>query len=215
LSIVDCRFPAGDRGGVAAASVRNRQSPIFNLHSGLCLLIGCAAIAAALPATAAVAETTTTTSTAPATKAPIETQPVRSGGGAGNLEQEKLGDTGANWVRDLIQTAAALAAVVAVLLLLRYLLKRLAMPTAKGRLGAMEVLGRLAVAPRQYVLLVRLGRRMLLIGASGGEMQTLTEITDPAESAELAEAARTGRWPPGAEDAPPAEAAPERKEDKA
>ena len=35
--------------------------------------------------------------------------------------------------------------------------------------------------PREHVCLVRCGSRLLLVGISGENMQTLTEITDPEE----------------------------------
>jgi flagellar biogenesis protein FliO len=49
----------------------------------------------------------------------------------------------------------------------------------------MEVLARASVAPRQQLLLVRLGKRLVLIGAGGGTMCTLAEVSDQAEVDEL------------------------------
>lgn len=114
------------------------------------------------------------------------------------------------------QTCVALAIVLVVLLLLRTLLKRLARPARGGpRGGAIEVLARTAVPPRQQLLLVRVGRRLLVVGSSPAGLSTLAEIADPEEAAELADAAMGGDWrglllrPAGpAGDAPPRGGAP-------
>lgn len=46
---------------------------------------------------------------------------------------------------------------------------------------AVEVLGRCRIEARQSVYLVRLGSRVLVLGSSGGELSTLSEVTDPVE----------------------------------
>lgn len=112
-----------------------------------------------------------------------ENRPVRTDG------PDTLGDWG--------RTALALGVVVAIIFLLRWAARkfggRRALP---GRPGTIEVLARASLQPRQHLLLVRLGRRLILLGASPNAVSTLAEITDPEEVAELTEAAAGGgtRW---------------------
>jgi flagellar biogenesis protein FliO len=57
--------------------------------------------------------------------------------------------------------------------------------------AALEVLGRQVVDQRQSILIVRLGSRLLVLGANAGGMRTLAEITDPVEVDYLAGLCRT------------------------
>jgi flagellar biogenesis protein FliO len=83
-------------------------------------------------------------------------------------------------------TAGALAVVLALIFLFRALLTRWT-----GRSGAgtnsplIEVLHRAAVAPRQHVLLIRMGSRLLLVNESANGLRTLAHIRDPQEVADL------------------------------
>ena len=51
--------------------------------------------------------------------------------------------------------------------------------------GALQVVSRLNIAPKQQILLVRVGRRLVLVGNSGTQMNPLCEIGDPEEAALL------------------------------
>lgn len=55
---------------------------------------------------------------------------------------------------------------------------------------AVELVGRNPVGPKQAVLLLRVGRRLLVVGDSAGTLSKLAELTDPDEVAELVGAAR-------------------------
>lgn len=55
---------------------------------------------------------------------------------------------------------------------------------------ALEVLGRTHLDPRRYVALLRVGRRLLVLGVSPDAIEGLSEITDEAEVTELLEVAR-------------------------
>jgi flagellar biogenesis protein FliO len=55
---------------------------------------------------------------------------------------------------------------------------------------AVEVVARNPVGPKQSVLLLRVGRRILIVGDSAGSLSKLTEIADPDEVAELVGALR-------------------------
>jgi len=97
------------------------------------------------------------------------------GGGASD------GDSARGWLR----TLGALAVVAGLIFAARWLLRRWGATGPAGQAGPMEVLARASVAPRQQLLLVRLGTRLVLIGAGGGTMTTLAEVTDQAEVDEL------------------------------
>lgn len=54
----------------------------------------------------------------------------------------------------------------------------------------MEVLGRTHIDPRRYVAILRVGRRLLVLGITPDGMEALTEIEDEVEVAELLEVTR-------------------------
>ncbi len=49
-----------------------------------------------------------------------------------------------------------------------------------------SVLGRTAIAPRQQLILVRFGSKLVLVSMNQGESRTISEITDPVEVDQLA-----------------------------
>lgn len=59
--------------------------------------------------------------------------------------------------------------------------------------GMIEVLGRHAIAPRQSVVLVKVGRRVVLLGVTPEHVSSLETIADPDEVAELVGRAAVGR----------------------
>jgi flagellar biosynthetic protein FliO len=67
---------------------------------------------------------------------------------------------------------------------------------SKGREGMLEFLVRTSVGPKQSLLLVRLGSRVLLLGVTAERIQTLQVIRDPEEVERLGvpEASSTGRF---------------------
>lgn len=77
---------------------------------------------------------------------------------------------------------ASLAAVLGMIVLGARLWKKHGPP---GRTilpaEALEVLGRRVLDPRQSIYLVRLGSRILVLGATPAGLSTLSEITDPVE----------------------------------
>jgi flagellar biogenesis protein FliO len=58
---------------------------------------------------------------------------------------------------------------------------------------AVELLGRVPLAPRQHMQLIRVGNKLLLVSLSAGSAETLTEITDPAEVEQLTALCRRGQ----------------------
>jgi flagellar biogenesis protein FliO len=84
------------------------------------------------------------------------------------------------------QLALALTGVVTLILVLRWAAGRV-VPGMAGAAGSrvLQVLARGAIGPRQQVVILRVGRRIIVAGSSGGQLSTLCEITDPDETSEL------------------------------
>jgi flagellar biogenesis protein FliO len=83
--------------------------------------------------------------------------------------------------------ASSLAVVLGLFLVVAWGIKR-AMPGRSSLLPTevVEVLGRANLASRQQVHLLRCGSKLLLVSATPGGMETLTEITEPDEVQRLA-----------------------------
>jgi flagellar protein FliO/FliZ len=98
-----------------------------------------------------------------------------------------------SWMPTL-QTLLALAVVIALIYACRYVLRRLGKGTPLGGAdsGVIEVLSRTGIGARQQLLLVRLGRRLVLVGCWPGGMAGLSEITDPAEVSALTSSVEAG-----------------------
>jgi flagellar protein FliO/FliZ len=98
-----------------------------------------------------------------------------NGGGAGG--------TGAGWI---LQTITALGVVIGLILLLRWAYAKLTgQVAATSSSPVMEVLSRTTLAPRNQVLLVRLGQRILVVGDSPAGLRTLANVDDAEEVASL------------------------------
>ncbi len=81
------------------------------------------------------------------------------------------------------QTIGALALVAGLILALRWVLKRTgavrSLPRSAG--GPVELVSRTPVGAKQQLTLVRLGRRLVLLGWAGESVAPLAEVTDPGE----------------------------------
>lgn len=110
--------------------------------------------------------------------------------GGKSLEQGRIGARDRSGTRggvmDWVQPVAALAIVVVLIFVLRAVLRRLG---GRARIAGggqcVEVVGRQHLSPRCEVLLVRCGKRLLLVGLGAGGPVTLCEISDPQEAAAL------------------------------
>ncbi len=82
----------------------------------------------------------------------------------------------------LLTALGGLLLVLALFVLVVWLLRR-GMPHASSPLppGVVRVLGRAPLAERQYVHLIRVGDKLLLVAVSPAGVETLTEIVDPVE----------------------------------
>jgi flagellar biogenesis protein FliO len=82
--------------------------------------------------------------------------------------------------------ALGLAAVLALIFVLRWVAKWAFPGVASARpTAAMRVLSRTCVSPKQQLLLVQVGRRVLVVGDSAGHLRGISEIADPDEAAAL------------------------------
>jgi flagellar biogenesis protein FliO len=80
----------------------------------------------------------------------------------------------------------AVAIVTLVILALRWLGRRfLGLPASPGAAGPLQVLYRSTLGPRQQLLLIQLGRRLVLAANSATQVNPLCEITDPEEVSQL------------------------------
>jgi flagellar biogenesis protein FliO len=144
-----------------------------------CLLRPTATLAADTPATPAIAKseierepirrTTSAASTAPTTQR-AGVKPAAPGTGGFDVRRMVL----------------ALGAVVALIFLLKFGLKRVfGVANAPRSSRAVQVLTRSPLSPRHQLMVLRVGRRLIVVADGGGQMSTLSEITDPDEVAAL------------------------------
>ncbi len=89
--------------------------------------------------------------------------------------------SGSGW-KTLVTTGSALLIVIALFVAFAILTRR-GLQTTRGKLPkqVFDVLGRTSYAPRQQVLVVRFGHKILLINHEHGNVQTLSEIDTPEE----------------------------------
>ncbi len=79
----------------------------------------------------------------------------------------------------------ALVAVLGLIFLLRFGIRKFA-PGVVGRTSrGIRVVARTYLGAKQQVIVLQVGRRMLVVGDTGQNLNTLCEITDPDEAATL------------------------------
>ncbi len=88
----------------------------------------------------------------------------------------------------LIQMVFGLAVVIALLLACLWAIRRLSAP--RGGSAAIKVLGAAAVGPRERVVLVALGEKVLVLGVAPGNIRTLHVM--PADELPAVDPARAG-----------------------
>jgi flagellar biogenesis protein FliO len=79
----------------------------------------------------------------------------------------------------------AMCLVVGLILLLKWGTTKVAPGISPKSGKAMSVLSRLSIGPKQQLILIKVGRRAVLVGHAGAQMNPLCEITDADELAHL------------------------------
>ena len=104
-----------------------------------------------------------------------------AGRGAVSKNGKATSDTSFGYTRWVLSLGAVLGLIFAA----KYAGKRLMGLQAHAGGGAINVLSRQNLSPRQQLMLIQVGRRVVLVASSGSQMNTLTEISDPDEIAEI------------------------------
>ena len=160
---------------------RVRNMTLAAVLAGLCLVA------------AASAQSAPTAPAGDVEAARVQTTPD---GASGDREDHPVTDAGdkADVFKGLLQTLGALAIVVALIFLARLLLRRAGGQTRpSGGGGPVEILTRKPAGPKQQLMLVRLGERLILVGAGPGGFAALSEVTDPREVERLMQSAAEDR----------------------
>ena len=98
---------------------------------------------------------------------------------------------------DYSRVLGALAAVLALILFLRWCSRFFFPPGGVRHTSrAVEVIAKSPLSPKQQVMLIRVGRRLIIVGDSGSQLNTLCELSDPDEVAALVGQLQDERMPP-------------------
>lgn len=114
---------------------------------------------------------------------PLSARPVDDDHGAGSGGRSTF-DPRRN---EVVRVVGALAVVIGLLVLLRIVLKRAAGGLATGGrpAGVLEILARYPVGRGQSLMLLKMGRRIVLVHHAGTSMRALSEVTNQDEVAGL------------------------------
>ncbi|MEM9915318.1 MAG: flagellar biosynthetic protein FliO [Planctomycetota bacterium] len=84
-----------------------------------------------------------------------------------------------------LSTLAALGIVIGLIFAARWLYTKMGGAVVAKPSPVVEVLSRTPVAPKNHVLLLRVGQRVLVVGDSSSGLNTLADVDDPEEVASL------------------------------
>jgi flagellar biogenesis protein FliO len=178
--------PSPHRAGTKGVRVGSSRRAYFRLCAALaaCLMVSLVSRAFAQSASTPAASEKLNVIPAPVDPNSIENKSIR----ATNAPTAGQNDTSAGSQApsfDAVHVVGALALVVALIFGMRFLAKRFfALPTVRTS-PLVKVLARSPVSPKQQVLLLHVGRRILVVADSGATMQPLAQITDADEIAAL------------------------------
>lgn len=106
--------------------------------------------------------------------------------GRDDLERQKLSSRGSSTWFSIARTLVALGVVIGLILVVRVMAKRFGVAVVSGgRNQPMEVLARKSVGAKQQLLVVRFGRRVVLVGTGAAGMAAISETSDAQEVAEM------------------------------
>lgn len=167
------------------------RNDILSLAATAAMLLGLLIAPAAGQATSQAA---TAADTQPAAQTQPATAPAVAAAHGSDLENSYVKTPGASRAKsagDWTQTLAALAAVIGLIFAARLLVRRVGGTQNDARRnGPLEVIARSVVAPKQQLLVVRLGRRLMLVGCGPAGFASLGEVTDEQEVEQIIQAAR-------------------------
>lgn len=142
----------------------------------------------------------TAPTTAPAAVAnPVESMPIRRNAASGDSGKSAASDRGSAGF-GFWRVFWALAIVLGAILAMRYAGKRFFGLQAPGTAaGPMRILARQTVSPKQQLMLVQVGKRLLVIANCGSQMSMLCEIRDDQEILDIVAQVKQSKPPtPGA-----------------
>jgi len=117
-----------------------------------------------------------------------DNKPLRKADGPASQDNKPGADASDSGLYSLEfpRLVGATALVISLIFLLRWVARRFfgVTPIAGGT-RAVQVVSRSLIAPRQSVMLMRIGRRLLVVADNGSQLSSLSEITDPDEVAAL------------------------------
>ncbi|MEM1110060.1 MAG: flagellar biosynthetic protein FliO [Planctomycetota bacterium] len=102
--------------------------------------------------------------------------------GAGDNAEGLAEYSGGGWA---LSTLAALGVVIGLIFAARWAYTKLGGAVVARPSPVVEVLSRTPVAPKNHVLLLRVGQRVLVVGDSSSGLNTLADVDDPEEVASL------------------------------
>lgn len=111
----------------------------------------------------------------------IEDQPLGRSLDAASDEEVIQAPTG-GWA---LSTLAALGVVIGLIFAARWAYTKMGGTVVARSSPVVEVLARTPVAPKNHVLLLRIGQRVLVVGDSSSGLRTLADLDDPEEVASL------------------------------
>jgi flagellar biosynthetic protein FliO len=115
---------------------------------------------------------------------PIEQTPIRRNATTGpTTRTATTPPTGGGL--DLMRLAGSMVIVLGLIFAAAWVAKKLGGPRSFGGGGAVRVLSRNGIGPRQSVMLVKVGSRVIVVADSNGTLSPLSEITDESEIARL------------------------------
>ena len=85
----------------------------------------------------------------------------------------------------ILSTLTSLGIVISLVIGMRWAWSKMGGRIVTRKNSAVEVLARSAVAPRNHILLVRVGGRILILSDSSAGLRTLADVVDPEEVASI------------------------------